>query len=1262
MHRIYRPAWSKRAVSLAAILGLAATAVTGAIAASPAAANELDDVSLTSYVNPFIGTKDDGNTYPGAAMPFGMIQFSPDNGHSVGYEYGNDRIRGFSLVHISGVGCPLGGLFPVLPTTGELTTTNYSDYALGYSHDDEEASPGYYRVGLDSPHGTIDAELTVTDRTGVQRYTFPETDDAKVLLNPGQALNRVIDSTVQIIDDTTVETTITSRGFCQDTQPFTVHTRTTFDRPFESFGTWDGDDVSPESDSVDGERTGAYVTFDATEDQTVEAVTSLSYVDADGAVLNMDAEASTFDDARAAADEAWEERLRSIIVPLDDENEARVFYSALYRSFLAPNNGTDVDGRYRGWDRDIHQAEAGFTYYQTFSLWDTYRTQQQLLFLLAPEESRDMALSLVLQAEQYGWLPRWGYGPVETNIMTGDPGTAFLVSAYKQGLLEGHEERTYAVLRHNADNMPPAEHPANGRAGNPEYLEYGYVPHQPNESGQPGDYDLHHGASATLEYALSDALLATMARDLGYDDDAERYATRAQNYRAIFDVTTDNFRPRDRSGSFVGDPDPAWTEGFHEGTAAQHTWLVPQDVPGLIDLLGGVENTQDRLDYFFAYEELLEDPERTARELWVDGTYDYYGQDTYNPNNEPDLHAPFIYTWAEQPWKSTDVVRAARTLFTDGPDGVTGNDDLGTMSAWYIFGSIGIYPSISGDDAWTLFTPAFETVEMQLDEGYFGTSSLRMEAPGLTDESRYVQSVQLADGTNVENSYLRGSDLTDAGTITFNVGATPSDWATAEGSAPAALNDPVATPTRIMVTSDSPAIAVEPEGTAVLELEVIVQGEGLTSGTISVEGSDAVTATPESPTWEVESNGLPVSTSLPINLEAAEGYVSGRYPVTVTISSDEEQSITHTVIADIGAEPWLTEEHFNNVGIGDDGEDNADFDNMGNYLLRDLLEAQGFVQGGVNTVPGTDLVYVLPEAEPGEPDNVLANGQTIEVPALQQQVMSLSLIGSGNNGSPSGESTLTYADGTSDTVTVALSDWCTGDPVESNILVAKPGYRGEGTGRGEIGCGVYATEPIDIREDATLESITLPEAPNMHVFAIATEVANPEVISMQVEAAADEVEEGETVEFSASVEPADAAGEVVVTDRASGDEVGRATLVDGVAAITVTPEGAGAHEYTFGFVPDNATQFVAVSSAASVSLTVVAADGEDPTDPGEDPTDPVEDPTDPGDDPTEPGDENGEGLPETGLNGPFALAVIALLGLVIGGALTLRNSRRLRRQ
>ncbi|MGI6878506.1 GH92 family glycosyl hydrolase [Microbacterium sp. gxy059] len=1198
-------------VAAAAVFGIAAA---GALAAPTATAAEEpdDDVSLTSYVNPFIGTKDDGNTYPGAAVPFGMVQFSPDNGHGVGYEYGNDRIRGFSLVHISGVGCPIGGLLPVLPTTGDIESTNNADYALTYSHEGEEAAPGYYRVQLDAPDGQIDVELSATERTGVQRYTFPETDDAKVLINPGQALNRVDHSSVEIVDDTTIDTTITSRGFCQDTEPFTVHTRTTFDRPFEAHGTWDGDDVSEGGASADGERTGAYVTFDATSDQTVEAVTSLSYVDADGAVGNLAAESATFDEARVAADAAWEERLRTIDVPRDDENEARVFYSALYRSFLAPNTGSDADGRYRGWDGEIHVAD-DFTYYQNYSLWDTYRTQQQLLFLLAPDESRDMALSLITAAEQYGVLPRWGYGPVETNVMTGDPGTAFLVSAWKQGLLEGYEEETYAILSHNADNLPPEESPANGRVGNPVYLEQGYVPHQPNENGRPGDYDLHHGASATLEYALSDGLLAMMARELGHDDDADRYAQRAQNYRAIFDTTTDSFRPRDRSGFFVGDPDPAHTDGFHEGTSPQYAWMAPHDYPGLIDVFGGAEAAESRLDDLFVYDELVEDPETTARERWVNGTYDYYGQDTYNPNNEPGLHSPYAYLWTGQPWKTADVLRGARTLFTDGPDGVTGNDDLGTMSAWYVFASIGIYPAVPGDDVWALATPAFPSVEIALDSEYAGASSLTVEAPGVSDDARYIQSVRVGDAP-LERGYLRGSELTGAGVISFDVGADPSDWATGEGSAPGALNPPTETPSRLMTAADPAVPVVAPGESTTFDVAVIAQSEGEASGTISLESdSSAISVESEPEVWQAESGGLPVVARVPVTVRAADGFVSGRYPVTATVTDDAGHSVEQAVTVAIADEAWLAPA-FDNVGIGDVGEANADFDGQGNYLLRDLLADGGFIQGAGGSVPGTDLTFVLPAVAPGEPDNVRADGQTIEVPLSDKRTRSISLIGSANNDAASGTLTLAFSDGTTQEEAVELSDWCTGSPSEGNISVAKPGQRGQGTGAEHIGCGVYATAPVSVPEDKVLAEIVLPSAPNMHVFAVATDVVNPVVPAVSGEAP-DAVEVGETVQIAVSVDPG-AAGEIVVSEAGSGDEIARADVADGSATAAVTPDEEGEHAYALAFVPDDPTLFGPAAGADEIRITASAAgDG-----PGEEPGDS----DDAGDDQGDSGDDQGD--------------------------------------
>ncbi len=572
-------------------LCLAGTLAATTLLAAPATArpDRGTGTALTDLVNPFIGTQNEGNTYPGAAVPFGMVQLSPDTGHATGYDYADDHIRGFSLVHLSGVGCGLGGDLPVLPTTGDVTQTDYARYAARFSHADEEARPGYYRVRLDSGIG---AELTATRRTGVQRYTFPATDKANVLLNAAQSLHRNVTTKVEILDDHTVRTAITGRGFCQDTQPYTVYTLTRFDRPFTAYGTWNGSTVT------DGARTGsdgAYVRFDTGEDRTVEATTALSYVDARGAAVNLRTEGGrSFDTVRDQARRTWEDRLGDVRVRGGADSLRRTFYSSLYRSFLAPNVGSDADGRYTGWDQRIHRAR-GFTYYQNWSLWDTYRTQSQLLSLLAPREARDMAVSVVKIDEQAGWLPKWGYGTVETNIMTGDPVTPFLTNAYQQGLLKGYEEQAYRALRKNADGVPPAASPAVGREGNREYLAHGYVPYlKDRPHAKPGDSDYDHGASATLEYALSDAMLARMARDLGHGQDADRYAARSRNYRALFDPSTGFFRARDASGAFTGPDDPAESEGFHEGTSWQYQWLVPQDLPGVVDLIGGREAARQR--------------------------------------------------------------------------------------------------------------------------------------------------------------------------------------------------------------------------------------------------------------------------------------------------------------------------------------------------------------------------------------------------------------------------------------------------------------------------------------------------------------------------------------------------------------------------------------------------------------------------------------------------------------------------------------------
>jgi predicted alpha-1,2-mannosidase len=746
-----------------------------------ARAAEPTDARLTDLVNPFIGTENEGNTYPGAAVPFGMVQFSPDTGHNTGYDYSQNHIRGFSLVHLSGVGCGLGGDLPVLPTTGDVTQTDYARYAAEFSHDDEKASPGFYEVGLKNG---IKAELTATARTGVQRYTFPATDKADVLLNAAQSLHTDVSTKVEILDSRTVRTAITGRGFCQDTKPYTVYTITRFDRPFTAYGTWDGATVT--SGSRTG-RDGAYVRFDTTRDRTVEATTALSYVDAHGAAVNLRAEGGrSFDAVRHQASQAWADRLGDVRVRGGSDSLRRTFYSSLYRSFLAPNVGSDADGRYTGWDQRVHRTD-GFTYYQNWSLWDTYRTQSQLLSLLAPREARDMAISVIKISEESGWLPKWGYGTVETNIMTGDPVTPFLTNAYQQGLLKGYEDRAYRALKRNADGVPPADSPAVGREADREYIADGFAPYVKGRPHvKPGDSDYDHGASATLEYALSDAMLAQMARDLGHPADAARYAARAQSYRNIFDPSTGFFRARDASGAFTGPADPAQSEGFHEGTSWQYQWLVPQDLPGMVSLIGGEQAANARLDSFFAYDRLLADPAKTAREVWVNGPYAYYNADKYNPQNEPDLIAPYTYLSTGQPWKTTDVVHAALTLFTDTPTGMTGNDDLGTMSAWNVLSSIGLFPVQPGYDTWGLSTPVFDRVDLTLDRRYYPHGSLTVTAPGTSAADRYVQSAR-TDGKAYDRTYLTTGALRSLRSLAFTVGPHPSGWGTSALAGPPAL-------------------------------------------------------------------------------------------------------------------------------------------------------------------------------------------------------------------------------------------------------------------------------------------------------------------------------------------------------------------------------------------------------------------------------------------------------------------------------------------
>ena len=774
-------------------------------------------------VNTFIGTQDDGNTFPGASAPFGMIQVSPIGEHYSGWRYTDPKIRGFGHFFISGAGCwEQGGQLSVLPVTGKIGPggdfdTNKADsfdhkkYAANYTHEGEVGDAGYFKIQLTS-YGGITAESTALTRAAAERYRFADNQgEGHVLVNVGQANERhsVAGSSLQVIDDHTIEGKIVTLSFCGGTK-YTTWFRMEFNRPFKTHGVWNetGGKAGVRSFSQQGEVRphGAWFTFDLSKDKSITAVSSISHVDMQGARRNLNAEGKigetlmSFDAMREKAQTAWAKELDSIRISGGSKDERTVFYTALYHSLLQPLTGNDVDGRYRGWDNQIHTTDrrTGETYYEFFSLWDTYRAQNQLIALLRPQRAKDIANSVLKIHEQSGWLPRWGYASYETNVMTGDPVTPFLVDLWRYGALKGKEQQAYAALRQNAFGVPDFKIRAQGRAGNPSYLQYGYVQYDRAFPAKGMDVDPHHGGSATLEYAQADGALAYMAQALGKKADAAILKKRASNWRQVWDDSV-----VDKELGFKGFPrarldDGAWyTEldgsysprsehGFHEGTSWQYQWLVQQDVAGLVSAMGGREDAGKRLDAFFALDALQKDAQQAVRKEWVVGPYSYYNQYRYNPNNEPDLHAPWIYTHIGQPWKTAMVARAADILFSNAPNGVTGNDDLGTMSAWYLFSALGIYPSTPGTGQFLLHAPKFAHAEIDLGNGKtLVISSLGHQAQG----ANFITSAQFNHKPQ-DKVFLDWEQLQAGGSLVFKVSAKPDEkgWGTQSKVLPAGLS------------------------------------------------------------------------------------------------------------------------------------------------------------------------------------------------------------------------------------------------------------------------------------------------------------------------------------------------------------------------------------------------------------------------------------------------------------------------------------------
>ena len=702
------------------------------------------------YVNPLIGTDFTGNTYPGAQVPFGMVQLSPDNGlpgwnRISGYYYPDSTIAGFSHTHLSGTGA--GDLYDIMfmPVTRPYKE---AEAPLGihssFSHNDEFTSAGYYRVLLKDYN--INVELTATEHCGIQRYTFPKAESS-IFLNLKKAMNWdfTLDSYIEIVDSCTIRGYRISQGWSPEQY---VYFQTRFSRPFEDYQIEKSDVTTKEKGKI-GTAYVARFDFNTEKDEEILVTTALSGVSMEGAALNLQTEApkDDFDFYYAQAVANWNNQLGKIKVEGGSTDETTVFYTAFYHSMLAPTIYSDVDGSYMGADRKIHKAE-GWTNYSTFSLWDTFRAAHPLFTYTQPERVDDMIKGFLEFFKESGALPLWNLYGWETNMMIGYHAVPVIVDAYLKGIGTFDPELALeaCVASANRDDYH----------GIGDYKSKGYVPAY-SDPKQWKSWSL----SKTLEYAYDDYCIARMAEKMGKADIAKEFYKRSENYRNVFNPETSFMQPRDENGNFAKDfKAETYTEDICESNGWQYFWSVQHNIDDLIRLVGGEERFAQKLDSMFTYT-----PE-TDEELPIFST-GMIGQ--YAHGNEPSHHVIYLYNKVKQPWKTQQyAAKVMHELYTNEPGGLCGNEDCGQMSAWYVFSAMGFYPVDPISGQYEIGTPIFPRVEMALANGKVFT----VLAPNVSRENIYIQSVKV-NGEPYKKSYLTHELIMSGATVEFEMGANP---------------------------------------------------------------------------------------------------------------------------------------------------------------------------------------------------------------------------------------------------------------------------------------------------------------------------------------------------------------------------------------------------------------------------------------------------------------------------------------------------------
>ena len=714
------------------------------------------------YVDPLIGAGGIGfgigAAFPGPTAPFGRVRLGPDTSletgamgvfHCAGYWYEDDYIEGFSHLHLNGTGVTDYGNVMFMPTLGmDASKTSEVGYRQAFGHEREEVAAGYYSVIMDDT--AIQAELTATPHTGLQRYTFPQSDEAVVLLDLAHTLGEgTVDEAEVHLDPDYGEI----EGYIHNVGEFTsrvggvdIYFVARFSRPPTTWGTWEGDELLEGDAARTGEDIGAWFGWSTSGNEEILVQTGISHIDMDHARANLEAEHTAvwdFDAVRWGLEGQWNDLLSLAEVTGGTEDERILFYSMLYKVFLTPTNYVEVGGDYLGFDNDVHYAD-GFTYYTELSMWDTFRTLHPLLVLIAPDVQTDILISMRRMQEQGGSVPKWALHTGDTGSMIGTPADIVFADSYLKGLTDGYDvdEILDELVAHATSEVA-----AGGRSCMQWYLDLGYVPFE-----ECGD-----ATSRTLEFAVNDFAVAQLAYARSEDAIADELYAQSLNYLNLWNPETGFFQGRTVDGAWKDPFDPTdFADDYTEATAWQYLWHVQHDAAGLADLMGGVDAFAERMEEMF---QLTADQEESPLPSL------YYWQ-----GNEPDIHAPFMAAELGRPETTQRWVRwIMENEYDITPAGLAGNDDCGTLSAWYVFAALGIYPIVA-TDRYTVASPIFDEVVLHLPAG-----DLTITAANAGPDNVYVESLTL-NGQPVDAPLLTHSALAGGGTLEFVMSPSPTDW------------------------------------------------------------------------------------------------------------------------------------------------------------------------------------------------------------------------------------------------------------------------------------------------------------------------------------------------------------------------------------------------------------------------------------------------------------------------------------------------------